>query len=73
MKRIYRLLDYLLFTFIGLIIFSVSVLAHLNGNDWHGHMPWMGEWGWPVMLIFWVIGILIIVLLVVTITKILKK
>ncbi len=64
---------FLLFSAISTLVYSVSGIAHPDGNDWHNHMPGMWGWGWPMMIIFWVVIILLIVLLAVSIVNILKK
>lgn len=51
---------------------SISTTSHPD-HGWHNHMPGMWGWGWPFMIIFWILTVLIITLLIVTITKVLKK
>lgn len=57
------------FVIVSYFLFPAIALAHSTREDWSPHMSHMG-WGWFSMAIFWGIGILLIVLLVLMIIRI---
>ena len=74
MKTIKRFTKYIMIAVLIGSIPGTHAMAHSNGEDWTHHMGMgHGLWGWGTMAIFWVIGLLLVVLLILTILRILKK
>ena len=72
MKIIKRYVRYVLAAFLVSLIPVLPAIAHTENQDWGHHMAG-GFWGFGPMVLFWVVGVLLIVLLTVTLLKALKN
>lgn len=62
---------YVLATLLVGLVPVLPAIAHTENQDWGHHMAG-GFWGFGPMILFWVVGVLLIVLLTVTLLKTLK-
>lgn len=71
MKIIKRYVGYVLATLVVSLVPALPAIAHTENDGWGHHMAG-GFWGWGPMVLFWIAGVLLIVLLTVTLLKTLK-
>ncbi len=62
---------YPIFILFGSSVINLPAFAHTEGDNWGHHMAG-GPWGWGPMVLFWIAGVLLIVLLTVTVLKTLR-
>lgn len=62
---------YLAVTLLSSMTIGLPAVAHTEGDGWGHHMAG-GPWSWGPMILFWVVGVLLIVLLTVTLLKTLR-
>lgn len=70
MNKLKSYILYLTVTLLGSTVFSLPAIAHTEGEEWGHHMA--GSWGWGPMVLFWITGVLLIVLLTVTLLRALR-
>ncbi|MFB6290111.1 MAG: hypothetical protein ABEJ25_00050 [Candidatus Bipolaricaulia bacterium] len=71
MKKVKKLLSYVVLTFVAVFVSMNPAFAHSEGETWGHHMAG-GVWGWGPMVLFWMVGLLLIALLAVTLIKTLR-
>lgn len=54
--------------FVNAINFNPA-FAHSEAEGWSHHMGGGGVWGWGTMALFWLIGLLLVILLLVTLIE----
>ena len=59
---------YLTFAVLAVMGIGLPVVAHSESDGWGHHMAG-GTWSWGPMALFWITGVLLIVLLIVTLLK----
>ena len=72
MRKVKNYLLYLATALLWSLAPVVSGFAHEESGAWGHHMMGPGYWGWGPMILFWLVGLLVIALLIVTLTKTLK-
>lgn len=68
MNKFKRHIVYLVVALLGTSAFTLTVVAHAEGESWGHHMTG-GFWGWGPMVLFWISGVLLVVLLTVALLK----
>lgn len=68
MSKLRSYVTYLTFTVLVITGIGLPVIAHSESEGWGHHMSG-GMWGWGPMILFWVAGVLLIVLLTVILLK----
>ncbi|MBS3787460.1 hypothetical protein KGY79_04590 [Candidatus Bipolaricaulota bacterium] len=71
MKVIKKYFGFVLATLLVSLVPALSATAHTQNQGWGHHMA-DGLWGFGPMILFWVVGVLLIVLLTVTLLKTLQ-
>lgn len=71
MSKVKNYVIYLTFTVLASTGIVLPVIAHSENDRWGHHMAG-GVWGWAPMVLFWITGVLLIVLLTVTLLKTLR-
>lgn len=61
----------LVFTLLGSAGMVLTAIAHSEGESWGPHMAG-ARWGFGPMILFWVVGVLLIILLSVTLLRTLQ-